>query len=91
MIIDRDKARNAYLDSKEPIFKRSEPIIELQTAHIMHQAMYTNKSSLTIAINVTRSIENYNQLGIDTRLGMIKMAKQLVIMTRNTNLDTGVN
>ncbi|MDC1406686.1 hypothetical protein N8314_03975 [Akkermansiaceae bacterium] len=62
-------------------------IIELPVATIQHQALYTNKSPLTIAIKSIRAIENYNELSIDTRHGMFKMAEQLVDMTRNESLD----
>ena len=80
MIIDRDQSRNDYLLSKSQL-------IELPVAIIQHEALYTNKSPLTIAIKATESIENYDDLSIDTVVGLRKMAKQLVELTRNESLD----
>ena len=62
-------------------------LIELPVATIQHMALYTNLSSLEIATKTTESIENYNQISIDTKLATVKMAEQLVTMTRNVSLD----
>ena len=80
MIIDRDKARNDYLFSHKPM-------IELPVATIQHMALYTALLPFEIAIKSIKSIENYNDIRLDTRYGMVKMAEQLVELTRNTDHD----
>ena len=88
MIIDRDKARNSYLfATREQRVSKPEPLgtIELPVAAIQQLALYTDMSPLNIAIHL---IVNDNDDDIDTIRNMRKMTQELVILTRNTKLDT---